>query len=90
MNYTDVVYVQSWGSDGEPCPEWGDRDAMAEYLSQWDYGTETDQAHTVSGPEPSYPRYTTTEHVIGGLTYRLTTSPLGDAGLTRNPLYLEV
>lgn len=87
MAYVDVIYRQDWGSDlGEPCPEWGDRQAMAEYLAQWDYGEETDAAHTEAGPEPFYPRYTTTEHVVSGLVYRLTTSPLGDAGLTRNPL----
>lgn len=81
--WVDVLYVQDW--DDEPdMPEWQDRDAMAEYMTQWDFGVETDAAHTKdTGPIASYWH---SEHIIGGLTYTLATSRLGDAALYRRPL----
>lgn len=82
--YVDVVFVQDWDQEDD-APEWGDRDAMAEYLTQWDFGTETDDAH--AGPWSSGTHDDVTEHEVGGLTYWLITNrDMHYAGLTRAPL----
>lgn len=94
--WVDVVFIQDWDiewqGDSDDVPEWGDWEAMAQYLSQWDYGTETDDAQT---QEWGAGYYDDVHHfTIGGLEYVLTTGPLkmnGYAGLVRRPLgYVHV
>jgi len=85
----DVVFIQEWNieADENPgAPEWGDWEAMAEYLAQWDYGDETDAAHTVDYWQGG--TYDDTYQVrVGGLTYWLNVEwGLRYAGLTRRPL----
>lgn len=93
--YVDVVFVQNWDQfeiDNEgDAPEWGDWQAMAEYLMQWDYGTETDDAYTMV--DDSGRRGSGTYDVIvatvndGDIEYRLTVNyGLRYASLTREPL----
>lgn len=87
--FVDIVFVQDIDSErdemGTTVPDRGDRDALAEYLAQWDYGTETDDAHT--GTADGWGPYDTlSEHTVGGLTYVLGTHPFGYAYLARRPL----
>lgn len=85
--WVDVVFVEdlSEEQDEYDAPGMDDRDALAEYLTQWDYGTETDSAH--SGEWQPGSADDVSEHVIGGLTYVLTTNRRLDyASLNRRPL----
>lgn len=85
--WVDVVFVQDYSEILEVAPEIdvSDRDALAEYLTQWDFGDETDAAHTRSG-EPWGAEDMLSEHVIGGLTYTLGTHRFGYVSLNRRPL----
>lgn len=84
--WVDVVFI-----DGEDYDEIADMgiDEMAEYLSQWDYGDETDMAHTRDGQpwglsDREYPI------TVGGLDYILAVNhPLGYASLNRRPIGWE-
>lgn len=92
MALVDIVFIQDWESerdDNPETPEWGEWEAMAEYLTQWDFGTETDYAHALES-EPWGTSDDTREFVIGGLAYTLSTnSHLHYAGLTRAALETE-
>ena len=86
----EIVFVQDWDSEIEDgdnnAPEFGDLDAMVAYLSMWDYGTETDDAHTVAHSQHGSQdrEYVTT---YGGLEYTLYwDNALQYAGLERKPL----
>ena len=84
----DVVFIQDWDDavETDDAPVFGERAAMAEYLTRWDFGNETDEAHTL-GAEPYGTGDTLSTHVIGGRTYTLSTNGyLRYAGLTRAPL----
>lgn len=91
IEYVDVVFVQDWDEFEGDAPEWGDWQAMAEYLTQWDYGTETDDAHT--RVDDNGRRGAGTDDMIvatvndGDIEYRLTVNlGLRYASLTREPL----
>lgn len=79
--WVDVAFVQD--SDYYDIADMG-TDEMVAYLTQWDYGQETDDAHTRDGaPWGSYDLlYNVT---VGGTEYVLN---VGDtyAGLNRRPL----
>lgn len=81
----DIVFVQDWDMEDLDV-EWGDWAAMAEYLAQWDFGDETDAAHTVDYWQGG--TYDDTYQVrVNGLTYWLNVeSGLRYAGLTRRPV----
>lgn len=81
----DVVFIQDWTQESD-APGWGDWAAMGEYLSRWDYGTETDDAHTLdSAPFGAYDDSFALD--VGGLRYWLTVNHgMQYAGLTRRPL----
>lgn len=83
--WVDVVFVQ--GEDYDKIADLG-VDEMVAYLSQWDYGTETDDSHTRWRvlPEPA-----TSDRVyqvgINGVQYTLDVNhPHGYAGLSRRPV----
>lgn len=95
--WAQVIFVQDWEIERQHCeecaefeydaevPEWGDWEAMATYLTQWDDGDETDGADTrewsAGGLDDVH------EFTIDGLDYVLTTnSHLRYAGLVRRPL----
>lgn len=81
--WVDVVFI-----DGDEYDEIADLgiDEMAEYLTQWDQGDETDMAHTRDeAPWGSSDRVY--EVSIEGLDYVLTINhSLGYASLNRRPL----
>ena len=81
---TDIVFIQSWPDDS-PGPH-GDPDEIANYLVNWDYGQETDEAHTMTEPSVG-----SSDDIfvieIDGLTYWLSLNvALGYASLSRRPL----
>lgn len=88
--WVDVVFVDgdNYHGDGDELPNVGDMgiEEMAQYLSQWDYGDETDAAHTRDeAPWGSSDR--TYNVTVGGLDYVLAVNyPLGYASLNRRPL----
>ena len=93
--YVDIVFVQDWESEreeqareGNALPEWGDWEAIAEYLTQWDFGDESDAAHTVTADTPPWGNWDDTlELVIHGLNYVVSwNSGLRYVGLIRRPL----
>jgi hypothetical protein len=53
--WVDIIFVQDWkqfeydNEEGGNCPQFGEWLAMAEFMTQWDFGDETDGAHTMSG-----------------------------------------
>lgn len=77
----DIVFIQDWDSEydeqkaeGNSIPEWGEWEAIAEYLTQWDYGDETDAAHSTEYDDNEFPwGYSddTMELTINGLFYIL-------------------
>lgn len=81
--WVDVVFLQ--GDDYDEIADMG-IDEMAEYMAQWDYGDETDFAHTRdSAPWGSSDREYNVS--VGGLDYILAVNhPLGYASLNRRPL----
>jgi len=81
--WVDAAFLQ--GDDYDEIADLG-IDEMAEYLSQWDYGDETDAAHTTD--EPSWGSSDRTYKVsVGGLDYVLAVNHgLGYASLNRRPL----
>ena len=84
--WVDVVFAQD--SDYDEISDMG-IDEMAEHLAQWDYGRETDAAHTHDGkPWGSSDReYNVT---VGGTDYVLAVNySLGYASLNRRPINNE-
>lgn len=91
--FVSVVFVQDWGQfqdeSGGTAPEWGNWIEMAEYLTQWDYGQETDDAYM--GDYPTGEQWGTDDYVfvfpIDGTEYTFTAHPsLHYASLNRKPL----
>jgi hypothetical protein len=82
--WVDVVFAQD-RDDYEECADMG-IDEMVEHLSQWDYGQETDDAHTCeTHPWGSDDRtYKVGEYVLT-INYRL-----GYVSLNRRPIGAEV
>lgn len=84
--WVDVIFIQ--GDDYYEISDYGIQE-MAEHLAQWDYGTETDYAHTCAGkPWGSSDReYDVT---VGGLDYVLAVNhSWGYASLNRRPINTE-
>jgi hypothetical protein len=81
--WVSVVFAQ--GDDYNEVADMG-IDEMAAHLAQWDYGDETDFAHTRDGaPWGSADRLH--EVTVGGTAYTLSVNhPGGYAGLCRRPL----
>lgn len=81
----DVVFVQ--GDDYTKIADLG-IDEMVAYLSQWDYGTETDDAHTHWQHLPELPTSDSVYQVgINGVQYTLNVNHRhGYAGLSRRPV----
>jgi hypothetical protein len=81
--WVDVVFLQ--GDEYDEISDFGIQD-MADYLAQWDYGDETDAAHTLADkPWGSSDREY--EVTSGGLDYVLAVNyGLGYASLNRRPL----
>ncbi|WP_104183793.1 hypothetical protein [Mycobacterium avium] len=81
--WVDVVFVQ--GEEYDAIAELGIQE-MAEYLAKWDYGQETDDAHT-HDEKPWGTRDWECEVSVGGLDYILAYShQYGHASLNRRPL----
>lgn len=59
---------------------------VADYLAQWDFGSETDGAHTAEGNPGQYADYSWTVETDGGMVYGLHADVLGSVWLTRAPL----
>ena len=77
--WADVVFAD--GDDYSECADMG-IDEMADYLAQWDYGQETDDAHT----RDAYP-WGSSDHVYRVGQYVLTANyRLGYASLNRRPM----
>ena len=79
--WVDVVFIQDWhNQDG--APELGELGAMLEWMGEWDYGQETDYAHTTDTPQwgSSDTLYRVGQYVIA-INYRL-----GYASLNRRPM----
>lgn len=89
MKIVDVVFVQDWDhfmDEVGDAPDWGEWDEVARYLSQWDFGDETDDAHTLDD-DPAGSDDDRVWCVIDGIEYRLTFNEhLRYVGLTRSPL----
>lgn len=83
--WVDVVFVQD--VDGHDIDMRGANPLdIAEYLSQWDYGEETDRAHTMDGRPWGRSDYVET-FVIGGVEYVLSWPHSRMwCGLSRRPL----
>ena len=90
--WVDVAFVV--GEDYDEIADFGTQE-MAEYLSQWDYGQETDDAHTYvpdprainQSPRPWGSSDRQYEVSVGGLDYILAVNhPMGYASLNRHPL----
>lgn len=81
--WVDVVFMQ--GDDYNEVADMG-IDEMAEHMAQWDYGYETDLAHTRdTAPWGTDDRLY--EITTGGLDYVLTVNHrMGYASLNRRPL----
>ena len=81
--WVDVVFMQ--GDDYNEVAELG-IDEMAAHMSQWDYGHDTDFAHTRDGA-PWGPADRLYEVNLDGLDYVLTVNhPVGYVSLNRRPL----
>lgn len=82
--WVDVVFAQ--GDDYTKIADMG-VDEMAFYLAQWDYGQETDDAHTRSDG-PSFGSDDRVYQVrIHDIEYTLSVNhPMGYAGLSRPPV----
>lgn len=64
----------------------GSTGAAVEYLAQWDYGTETDEAHTTDGAQWG-PDDTAHEVTFGGIDYVYATNHyMGYVSLNRRPI----
>lgn len=81
--WVDIVFVQDIRDDADAPQD--DRGALAKYLTLWDYGTETDGAHTGTADGWGVDDVLS-QHSIGGLTYVLGTHRFGYAYLARRPL----
>lgn len=83
--WVDVVFVQN--DDYNKIADLG-VDEMVAYLSQWDYGTETDDAHTHPRHVPELPTQDSVHQVsINGVQYTLNVNHrFGYAGLSRRPV----
>lgn len=83
--WVDVVFMQ--GDEYNKIADLG-IDEMVAYLSQWDYGTETDDAHTFCKVLPDLPTSDRVYEVsINGVKYTLNVNhPHGYAGLSRRPV----
>ncbi len=87
--WVDIVFVD--GDDYDAAVDaandaGGSIDAVAEYLSQWDYGTETDDAHT-RDTAPWGAADTLHPVTVDGLDYVLTVNHrIGYYSLNRRPL----
>lgn len=79
--WVNVVFIQ--GDEYDEIADFGIQE-MAEYLSQWDYGDETDAAHT-RDEAPWGTSDRTYEVSVGGLEYTVNYG-LGYASLNRRPL----
>lgn len=69
--------------------EWLDHQAIADYLAQWDFGTETDQAHTTDEDPRTADRWADVidVEIAPGHEYVLTTNRgLSTYSLSRRPL----
>lgn len=95
--WVDIVFFQGEQYDDPDLMKllaagWLDYQAIADYLAQWDYGTETDQAHTTDEDPRTADRWADVVEVeiAPGHTYVLTVNrPLGTYGLARRPLDWE-
>jgi len=85
MATVNIVFMQDWDTESG-APEWGDWQAMAEYLAEWDMGAGSDAAFTA--PESSRGSDDKVEDfTVGGLTYTMTwNTALRYAALERSPL----
>jgi hypothetical protein len=83
--WVDVVFAQ--GDDYNKIADLG-IDEMVAYLSQWDYGTETDDAHTENRPVDQSTGDDRVHQVsINGVKYTLNVNHRhGYAGLSRRPV----
>lgn len=83
--WVDVQFVQ--GDEYNKIADFG-IDEMVAYLSQWDYGTETDDAHTFCKVLPDLPTSDRVYEVsINGVRYTLNVNhPHCYAGLSRRPV----
>lgn len=83
--WVDVVFAQ--GDDYNKIADLG-VDEMVAYLSQWDFGTETDEAHTEDRPVDRSSGDDRVHQVsINGVKYTLNVNrPYGYAGLSRRPV----
>lgn len=83
--WVDIVFVQ--GDDYNKIADMG-VDEMAAYLTQWDYGQETDDAHTRSVPVSESTGADRVHRVrFHDLEYTLNVNhPHGYAGLSRRPV----
>lgn len=93
MKRVDIVFIQDWeneveeqAQEGVTVPEWGDWDAIAEYLARWDFGQETDDAHTMTDWSPASSDWSV-EVEVYGIPYTLTyNEDLRYVGLVRRTL----
>ena len=87
--FVDVVFVEDWDAEVKRvhgAPAWGEWDEIARYLARWDFGEETDRAHTTD-TDPAGSLDYHNFHTIGGVQYRLTYNPgLRYVALTRRPV----
>jgi hypothetical protein len=67
----------------------GDVDKLAEYLAQWDYGQETDDAHTTDGAQWGSDDFLY-DVEVGGLEYVISVNHrVGYVSLNRRPLAVQ-
>lgn len=92
--WVDIIFIQGHQYDDAPLDALMDADsldpdAIADYLAQWDYGTETDQSHTTDEDPRTADRFATAYYVelAEGHDYVLTVNrQLGTLSLSRRPL----
>ena len=84
--WVTIVFLD--GDDFDACEEYAESDSgtMGEYMARWDYGTETDGAHTADGAQWGSGDRVWTEE-IGGTLYAVAVNfGLSYASLSRRPL----
>lgn len=88
--WVNIVFIQDWDSYAPIEALEGDVYAIAEYLSDWDYGKVTDADHDMcfGNEELSAGAYDdVVEVTVDGIDYVLTHNPaMGHVGLSRRPV----
>ena len=84
--WVSVVFLD--GDDFDACEEYAESDTgtMGEYMSRWDYGAETDGAHTEDGASWGSGDRVWTEEIDGTLYAVAVNYALGYASLNRRPI----